>query len=127
MIEKTSKFHIAFKTQRGFGREGYVKTFTNIATFLISVSKQMTLHRLYPPPPVHVTPSIICVFQQIFQIAVIHAFGIIKRCAAQVNIEYGLNSGIANLIQQAANEVLYWKPAFFTLDRSKTQNMDDKT
>ncbi|XP_005106113.1 fumarate hydratase, mitochondrial [Aplysia californica] len=42
-------------------------------------------------------------------IAVIHAFGIIKRCAAQINVEYGLKPDVADLIIKAADEVISGK------------------
>ena len=42
---------------------------------------------------------------EILQIEVIHAFGIIKRCAAEVNEEFGLQSDTADLIISAADEV----------------------
>ncbi|CAA2959277.1 fumarate hydratase 1, mitochondrial [Olea europaea subsp. europaea] len=36
---------------------------------------------------------------------IIRAFGILKRCAAKVNMEYGLNPSIGKAIMQAAQEV----------------------
>ena len=41
----------------------------------------------------------------LIQIPVIRALGILKRCAAEVNQEFGLETTIANLIMQAADEV----------------------
>lgn len=40
------------------------------------------------------------------QIQVIKAFGILKRAAAEVNKDYGLDTKIADAIVQAADEVL---------------------
>lgn len=39
------------------------------------------------------------------QVQVIRAFGILKRAAAEVNQDYGLDPKIANAIVKAANEV----------------------
>lgn len=39
------------------------------------------------------------------QNAIIKAFGILKRSAAEVNIEYGLRKDISDLIVQASDEV----------------------
>lgn len=39
------------------------------------------------------------------QVQVIRAFGILKRAAAEVNKDYGLDPKIANAIVKAANEV----------------------
>ena len=38
-------------------------------------------------------------------IVLIKAFGILKRCAAEVNVEYGLNPRTASLIVKACDEV----------------------
>ncbi len=40
------------------------------------------------------------------QIPIIHAFGILKKAAAMINKEYGLDPKIADAIQQAADDVL---------------------
>jgi len=40
---------------------------------------------------------------------IIKAFGLLKKCAAKVNIEYGLNKEIAEAIIKAANEVMECK------------------
>jgi fumarate hydratase class II len=40
---------------------------------------------------------------------VIRAFGILKKCAAKVNIQYGLDPKIANSIMQASDEVIQGK------------------
>ncbi|CAL1526862.1 unnamed protein product [Lymnaea stagnalis] len=42
-------------------------------------------------------------------IAIIRAFGILKRCAAQVNLNYGLDKTIAELIVKASDEVISGK------------------
>ncbi|XP_059155614.1 probable fumarate hydratase, mitochondrial [Physella acuta] len=46
---------------------------------------------------------------EIMPLAIIRAFGILKRCAAQVNIEYGLSKDIAEHIVKAADEVISGK------------------
>lgn len=48
-----------------------------------------------------------CVFKLALvpQVQVIRAFGILKRAAAEVNQDYGLDPKIAKAIVQAANEV----------------------
>lgn len=48
-----------------------------------------------------------CVFKLtlVSQVQVIRAFGILKRAAAEVNQDYGLDPKIAKAIVQAANEV----------------------
>lgn len=46
-------------------------------------------------------------FPCISQIQVIKAFGILKRAAAEVNKDYGLDPKIADAIVKAADEVLY--------------------
>ena len=43
----------------------------------------------------------------IFQLDVIKAFGYLKRAAAEVNIEYGLDANVAENICKACDEVLY--------------------
>lgn len=43
---------------------------------------------------------------RLLQIQVIKAFGILKRAAAEVNKDYGLDTRIADAIVQAADEVL---------------------
>jgi fumarate hydratase class II len=40
---------------------------------------------------------------------VIRSFGILKKCAAKVNIQYGLDPKIANAIMQASDEVIQGK------------------
>ena len=50
----------------------------------------------------------ICDYSQVkdcFQIEVIHAFAILKKAAAQVNMEFGLPKDLAEAIQTAADEV----------------------
>ena len=42
-----------------------------------------------------------------FQLDVIKAFGYLKRAAAEVNIEYGLDANLAENICKACDEVLY--------------------
>lgn len=42
-----------------------------------------------------------------FQIPVIRAFGYLKKAAASVNKEYGMDSNVAEYIMKAADEVLY--------------------
>lgn len=44
-----------------------------------------------------------CIFM--FQVQVIRAFGILKRAAAEVNQDYGLDEKIVNAIMKAADEV----------------------
>ncbi|KAK3736861.1 hypothetical protein RRG08_000608 [Elysia crispata] len=46
---------------------------------------------------------------EIMPIAIIRAFGILKKCAAQVNEEFGLDPHIASLIVKAADEVIAGK------------------
>lgn len=42
-------------------------------------------------------------------IPIIRAFGILKKCAAKVNLKYGLSEKIANAIISASNEVIEGK------------------
>mgnify|MGYP001856648615 CR=1 len=44
-------------------------------------------------------------FTLVSQVQVIRAFGILKRAAAEVNQDYGLDPKIANAIVKAADEV----------------------
>ena len=39
------------------------------------------------------------------QVPIIHAFGYLKRAAAEVNVEFGLDQGKAKAITEAADEV----------------------
>lgn len=67
-----------------------------IVNFVISVLNQMSFN---------CTMFIRIQYVILIQIPVIRALGILKRCAAEVNQEYGLETSIANLIMQAADEV----------------------
>jgi fumarate hydratase class II len=51
----------------------------------------------------------ICRDTDIMPTPVIRAFGILKKCAAKVNIQYGLDPKIANAIMQASDEVIQGK------------------
>lgn len=49
----------------------------------------------------------VCEFVLLLQIQVIKAFGILKKAAAEVNKDYGLDPKIADAIMKAADEVYF--------------------
>lgn len=51
----------------------------------------------------------ICRDTDIMPTPVVRAFGILKKCAAKVNLQYGLDPKVANAIMQASDEVIQGK------------------